>query len=282
MARILVLGAGGMAGHMASLYLAERGHEVMSTVRTPRQGAVILDAESDSALAKVIEDCRPEIVLNCIGVLIKESELNPIRAIRLNSLLPRVLESLAPRLSFKLIHVSTDCVFSGRRGRYTEGDLRDGEDVYARTKALGEINSARELTIRTSYIGPEIKPAGTKLYNWFMTQHGTISGYTHALWSKMTTLELAKAVHFLVDHPLTGILNLTNGEPISKYDLLCLIQKVWGKADVTIRPDEKAVIDKSLVCTRTDFAYRVPPYREMMEDMRAFMKSHGAQYRRYE
>jgi dTDP-4-dehydrorhamnose reductase len=282
MARILVLGAGGMAGHMAALYLAERGHDVLSTTRKPRTDAIILDAESESELSAVMEKHRPDIVLNCIGVLIKESETNPIRAIRLNSLLPRILESLALRLSFKLIHVSTDCVFSGNQGHYKEDDIRDGQGTYARTKALGEINSARELTIRTSYIGPEIKTSGTGLFNWFMNQRGNVSGYTHALWSGVTTLELAKAVNYLVGHPLTGILNLTNGEPISKYDLLCLIHATWGKPDVAILPDDKVTNDKSLVCTRKDFVYHVPTYAAMMEEMRAFMDTHRTQYKQYE
>jgi dTDP-4-dehydrorhamnose reductase len=281
MSRILVLGAAGMVGHMAYYYLSERGHEVVGTARKNRPGAVLLDAESESALSSVLKSCNPDIVLNCIGILVKESELDPVRAIRLNALLPRTLETLGSRFSFKLIHVSTDCVFSGDRGRYGEEDYRDGDNIYARTKALGEIQNERELTIRTSYIGPEIKATGTGLFNWFMNQRGSVRGYTHALWSGVTTLEFAKAVDHLIESPLTGILNLTNGEAISKYDLLCMIKDIWGKSDITIVPDEKMVIDKSLACTRSDFAYCVPAYRAMLEEMRDFMEAHQAQYQHY-
>jgi dTDP-4-dehydrorhamnose reductase len=281
MARILVLGADGMVGHIARIYLTERGHDVISVARSSSAKWEKLDLEDEGALRAFLAKMKPEYVLNCAGVLIQESEKNPLRAIRLNALLPHVLEKAAVHERFKVIQVSSDCVFEGSKGPYTEGDRMDADGVYGRTKALGELRNDRDLTIRTSKVGPELHADGSGLFNWFMNQKGMIRGFTRALWGGVTTLEMVKAVDYIIEHPLGGLLHLTNGQAISKCDLLELFAEIWGKKDVKIERDDSHVADRSLICTRKDFAYCVPSYKAMMEEMRTFMRNHPELYRHY-
>lgn len=281
MARILVLGAGGMAGHMARIYLRELGHEVIAVARSPSNDWDCLDVENETLLENYIEDKRPSVILNCVGVLIKESEENPIRAIRINSLLPRLLSNLGEKQEFRLIHLSSDCVFSGTNAPYYENSLKDADDIYGRSKALGEVITDRDLTIRTSIVGPELKPSRAGLFNWFMSQHGTIKGFTKAMWGGVTTLEMAKAIDAAIGQGTTGLIHLTNGVPISKYDLLSLFKEIWKRDDINIDRDDTRVSDRSLVCSRTDYKYSVPSYRTMLGEMKEFMGEHQKLYEFY-
>lgn len=281
MARILVLGADGMLGHLARIYLGERGHEVVSIARTTSPEWQTLDVEDEAGLKVFIKRINPSIVLNCIGVLIKGAEDDPLRAIRLNALMPHVLEHEGSITGFRVIHVSSDCVFSGNAGPYNENDRCDSDEIYGRTKFLGELRNDRDLTIRTSIVGPELHPNGTGLFNWFMSQNGTVRGFTRTFWGGVTTLELVKAVDYIVDHPITGLLHLTNGEPISKSELIELFAEIWGKKDIKVEYDATRICDRSLITKRTDFNYRVPTYRVMLNDLYDFMKSHRDLYPRY-
>ena len=281
MARILVLGADGMVGHIARIYLTERGHDVISVARTKSSEWERLDVENEQSLLNFLDARRPEFVLNCIGVLIRESEEDPLRAIRLNALMPHILEAAAGRSGFKVVQVSSDCVFSGSNGPYCENDLRDADEVYGRTKALGELKNDRDLTIRTSKVGPELYPDGSGLFNWFMKQRGTIRGFTRVFWGGITTLEMVKVFEYTITHPTAGLLHLTNGEAISKCALLELFAEIWGKKDVTIEHDDMRTGDRSLKCARNDFVYRIPSYRMMLEELYAFMVAHPKQYCSY-
>jgi dTDP-4-dehydrorhamnose reductase len=281
MARILVLGADGMIGHVVRIYLAEQGHNVHSIARNVSKSWDRLDVEELPKLYNYIATRKFETIVNCVGILIKESEVNPVRAIRLNALLPQYLCSISNELGFRIIHASTDCVFSGQNGPYSEDSTRDANGVYGRTKALGEFSNDRGLTIRTSNIGPELYVEGTGLFNWLMQQKGTIRGFGKALWGGVTTLEFAKSVHWVAGNQYTGLVHLTNGEAISKYDLLRLISDIWRKTDVTIERDDTQVSNRSLVCTRKEFVYKVPPYRNMLEELHTFMQLHSEQYHLY-
>ncbi len=271
-----------MAGHMISLVLGDRGHEVLSIQRTEALNCDRVDVEKNEDLRNYIISKKPDVVVNCVGVLIKESEDNPERSIRINSLLPRMLSRLGRENHFRLIHLSSDCVFSGRNGPYSEEDFRDADDVYGRTKALGEIINDRDLTIRTSIVGPDIKKEGSGLFSWFMRQRGTIKGYACAMWGGVTTLELAKAIDILIAEGTTGLVHLTNGKAISKYDLLKLFQILWERDDVVIEFDESYISYRGLRSSRMDFQYIVPSYRAMLEDMKAFMVEHEELYCLYE
>jgi dTDP-4-dehydrorhamnose reductase len=281
MARILVLGADGMVGHISRIYLAERGHDVISVARGKSTEWDTLNVEEEAILLNYISRKNPDYILNCVGVLIKESEDNPERAIRLNSLLPRVISRHGLEFGYRLIHISSDCVFSGSAGPYSEGDLRDADEIYGRTKALGEIINDRDLTIRTSKVGPELHIDGSGLFNWFMKQHGCIKGFGNAMWGGVTTLEMAKFVDYAIVHNITGLLHLTNGEPISKYDLLCLFKDVWGKKDIVIQKEENKATNRSLVCSRQDLVYQIPSYVSMLSELHNFMRDHATIYSIY-
>ena len=168
------------------------------------------------------------------------------------------LDKLANELDSKLIHISTDCVFSGEKGgSYIEDDIKDGKDTYAKSKGLGEIINENHLTLRTSVIGPELKTDGEELFHWFMSQSGSINGYTGAIWSGVTTIQLAKAVHWAIQNKITGLYHITNNEVINKYDLLCLIKKHLKKK-IKINPIIGKSINKSFIDTRKEINYKIP------------------------
>jgi dTDP-4-dehydrorhamnose reductase len=277
----LVLGGGGMLGHVCRIYLAEHGHEVVAVGRTDSPDWTRLDVAHVGELIAFIKEEKPEFVVNCVGILVKDSDEDRVRAIRLNALLPHVLAAAAVECGFRLTTVSSDCVFSGKTGKYSEDVRPDADTIYGRTKSLGEVDNKHDLTFRTSIVGPELKAGGIGLFNWFMHQKGTVQGYARHIWGGVTTLEVAKAMDYVTGHPTAGLVHLTNGEPISKHDLLKLFAEVWRKKDVEIVRSEASVCDRSIVCTRKDFAYRVPSYRDMLLEMRAFMEAHAALYKHY-
>ncbi len=277
-----MLGCAGMAGHVMAEYLRSTNEfDVIGAAREPCAGATeLLDVLDFAALEKWLIKIKPDIVINCIGVLVSKSANDIGTAIQINSYLPHFLARLGKKTNFKLIHISTDCVFSGKQGGYSEGAFRDGDDNYARTKALGEVINDRDLTIRTSIIGPELKRNGTGLLDWFLKQQSEIHGYAQAYWSGVTTLELAKATHAFIKQNISGLYHLCYREKISKFNLLKLFSRVWNRS-VTITPADGYVVDKSLVCTRQDFDYSVPDYESMLVALRAWMEAHPGNYRHY-
>lgn len=281
--KILLFGAAGMAGHVLYYYLKESGkYDIINvTFHTPlNEISKKVDVTDRSAVEKVVYEVSPDIILNCIGVLIKGSRDHPDNAILVNAYFPHLLQRLADNIHAKLIHISTDCVFSGQKGNYKENDFRDADDIYGRSKALGEIVNDKDLTIRTSIIGPELKENGEGLFHWFMHQTGIIKGYTNAIWGGVTTLELAKAVDKAIELNTTGLIHLSNGLGISKYALLCLFRKIWNKKDIEIAPYETKRIDKSIVIS-DKFNYPVPSYEEMLKDQYRWMKKYSWLYPLY-
>ena len=266
MKKVLLFGATGMAGHVVYYYLQSTGKYDISNVvyRTPlTEDSIIVDVTNRDAVADVVHRVHPEIIINCVGILIKGSREHPDNAILINAYFPHLLKRLSDEVGAKLIHISTDCVFSGKKGNYTEDDFRDADDVYGRSKALGEIINDKDLTIRTSIIGPELKENGEGLFHWFMHQCGEINGFRTAIWGGVTTLELAKAIDFSLDNGIVGLIHLSNGVGISKFDLLNLFKEIWGK-DTVIKPYDGNEVDKSIEKSlRLD--YEVPSYRQMMK-----------------
>lgn len=271
--KILVLGGGGMAGHMLVDYFRKvTPYSVFFTTRDPVQkDGLYLDVRDHVMVEKLVESVVPDVVINTVGILNQQAEINALEAYQVNAIFPNVLRDIVDKVKGKLIHISTDCVFLGDRGNYTEHDMPDGESVYAKTKALGEIIKDRHLTIRTSIVGPEIRSHGIGLYHWFMQQRGQIKGYTNVYWNGVTTLELAKAIDYLIRNPLSGLLHLHAPEKVSKYELLKLFQEQFGHRLVNIVPDGEIKQDRSLVSTRNDFHYRVPVYTQMLSELYNWM-----------
>ncbi|WP_249659532.1 SDR family oxidoreductase [Lysinibacillus fusiformis] len=281
--KFLVLGASGMAGHTISIYLREQGYNVTTYTRTAfAYGNNITGDITDlNFLRSLLQDHQYDIVINCIGMLNKACEANPEKSIFLNSYLPHAIVSLLENRQTKLIHMSTDCVFSGENAPYYENSVQDGTTFYDRTKGLGEIDHTKHLTFRNSIIGPDLKMDGIGLFNWFMHQKGPIYGYTGAIWTGVTTLTLAKAMEQAAQEEITGLYHLVNTSPISKYDLLQLLNKHFMDHTIKITPDQLIDVNKTLINTRNDFSFSVPSYEEMIIDMKEWILQHKDLYPHY-
>ena len=268
--RVVVLGSRGMAGHMILQYLSGLGsYEVVGLARAEDSRFVDrqVDVEDLGQLTDVLKAVQPTVVVNCVGVLNAAADDDPGRAVLLNSYLPHWLAQMGDALGFRLIHLSTDCVFSGVTGGYTEASEPDGTTVYAHTKALGEVSSPPHVTFRTSIVGPELKQNGSGLLEWFLRQAGSVPGYASVLWTGVTTLELAKAVHAAIEENLSGLYHLVPDRPISKYDLLREIARAFDLCDVQVVPQGSPHCQRTLVCTRTDFSFRVHDYGTMLDEL---------------
>ena len=278
--KLLVIGTNGMAGHVAFRYLQNtQKYQVYGIARNieTTKYTFNLDVSDTVGLNEIVNDHQFDYIINCIGILNQDAESNPSKAIWFNSYFPHFLEEITKGSEAKVIHISTDCVFNGKEGNYSETAIKNGEGFYAQSKALGEIDNSKDLTIRTSIIGPELNTKGIGLFNWFMHQVGEINGYTTAVWSGVTTLELAKAIEYAILNPLNGLVHLTNGVPVNKFDLLHLFREVWDKKDIKIEAYEGKVVDKSLKKSeRLD--YQVPSYKEMLEDQHSWMQKFANLY----
>ena len=282
--KIFVLGCNGMAGHMISLYFAERGHDVLGfdKAKSNLVNSVAGDAFDTSLLKDIIENGRFDTVINCIGILNQAAENNKALATFLNSYLPHFLAEITEKTETQVIHMSTDCVFSGKRGAYTENDFPDGETFYDRSKALGELNDNKNITLRNSIVGPDINPDGIGLMNWFMKQQGEINGFTKAMWTGQTTLQLAKTMEAAAMEKATGLYNTVPDHSISKFELLGLFNKYLRNDTIKIHPVEGIVADKSLVRTKYDFNYLIPDYEIMISELSSWIKQHKHIYPHYE
>ncbi|MCF6330725.1 MAG: SDR family oxidoreductase [Sulfurimonas sp.] len=273
--KVLVLGSTGMLGHqVVNYFLQFDNYEVfdISYRAKLRDQTIILDVTNKYALEEKILEIKPNYIVNCIGILIKGSS-DIENAIYINAYLPHQLKKIAQKISAKLIHISTDCVFSGyKKEPYIESDEKNGKDEYSKTKILGEIIDDKNITLRTSIIGLELKHNGEGLFHWFMNQSGTINGFTKAIWSGVTTLELAKAVKWAIENEITGLYHITNNKSINKYELLNLFKKYTKKNIEIIAVDGKEV-NKNFIDTRTEINYVIPAYDEMIKNMVNLMKN---------
>lgn len=284
MKKILILGSAGMLGHVVCKYLERLNSYQIYDASYPvkfRKESTILDVFDNKKLIELLEKTSPDIVINCIGVLIKGSSLDPANAIYLNSYFPHYLSKIIKKWNGKLIHISTDCVFSGTKGNYSEFDLKDAADIYGRSKSLGEVINDKDLTLRTSIIGPDLNMNGEGLFHWFMNQSGTINGFTQVFWTGVTTLELARAIHSAIDQKVTGLINLPTKQKISKYNLLTEIKEIYKLSNIQILPTDKKAEDKSLISQRTDFHFKVKEYHEMLLDQFHFMNTNNELYKHY-
>ncbi|MDA3616417.1 dTDP-4-dehydrorhamnose reductase family protein [Polluticaenibacter yanchengensis] len=266
---ILVIGNRGMAGHVIFRYFKQFGsYKVFGLARNivPAEDEFNLDVYNTNELQKIIDYNCFDYIVNCIGILNKDAEDNPDKAIWYNSYFPHFLEKITKNNISKVIHISTDCVFNGKRGNYTDDDFKDGVGYYAQSKALGEIINSKDVTIRTSIIGPELNKNGIGLFNWFMNQkeEANLKGFSRAFWSGITTLELAEVIAEVIKQEITGLIQVAPKEKIDKYNLLLLFNKIYRQNKMRIDKYEDYAVDKSLRSIRTDFNYHVKSYSEML------------------
>jgi dTDP-4-dehydrorhamnose reductase len=269
--RLLVLGGSGMLGHKL-VEVASRSVETFVTVREGSGDRVVsgVDATDFDTVAAAIESVQPHAVVNCIGIVKQSPAAKDAAAcLTINALFPHKLYRLCDKKGIRLVHVSTDCVFDGRRGGYREFDLTNATDLYGRTKALGELEDA--LTIRTSIIGRELATKNG-LVEWFLSRAGgTVQGYTHAKFNGLTTAELSRVIlSVLNDYPdLRGIIHVTS-ESIDKFSLLHLLNDSFGTS-TKIVPDDRVWVDRTLdgELFRSQTGYTAPTWQEMIEELAA-------------
>lgn len=290
--KFLVLGADGMFGHEMVRTLVSQGHDtIAATRRIPNEqvlsmlaGADIIsgiDARISDTLVGAIGETKPDAVINAIGIVKQRpAAKEAIESIRINSLLPHELAALCKAASARLVHISTDCVFSGRQGNYTEDDLPDPLDLYGRSKLMGEVADEGCITLRTSIIGLELfQKSG--LVEWFLRQEGTAPGWTHAMYSGLTTSELSRVVMRVLegDSSLDGIWHLS-GAPISKYDLLVQLRDALGR-DLELVPDDSVTIDRTMNSQRfrTAAAYEPPTWDSMLNELAEAITERESQVR---
>lgn len=272
--KLLILGGNGMAGHVMVDYFRRLGkHHVFHTTRDKSDlGGLYVDANDIAGVEKLIDIVSPHCIINAMGVLNQFAERDATSAYHVNGFLPHYLRRKADTIHARLIHISTDCVFEGTRGGYTEEDIPDGTSVYAITKRLGEVREPGHLTIRTSIIGPEIRSGGIGLMDWFLAQSGQVSGYRKVMWNGVTTLELAKAVEVMLESTVSGLIHLAHPHPLSKYELLQHIQTAFHKEDVEIISEEVNSQDRTLISTRADVSFELPSYPEMLAELAEWMR----------
>lgn len=282
--KVLVLGASGMAGHTIALYFKENGVDVTAFTRRPFEFCknIVGDVKDTALLTSAINGGDFDAIINCVGMLNKDAEDHKDDAVFLNSYLPHLLVALTQNLKTKVIHMSTDCVFSGHNAPYYENSFKNGETFYDRSKALGEINDEKNLTFRNSIVGPDINASGIGLLNWFMKQNNRINGYCNAIWTGVTTLTLAKAMKKAIEVNLTGLYNLVNNNSISKYELCSIFNDVFKNSEIEIVKDMRDMPNKTLLNTRSDFDFVVPSYIQMVLEMKEWIINHKNLYRQYD
>lgn len=290
--RVLILGAAGMLGHKLCQIYRDR-FDTWATLRgdprtlhrygllAPDRLLAGVDADNFDSIVRALGVVRPDVVINCIGIIKQlPTAKDPIVSLEINSLFPHRLANLCQAAGARLFHISTDCVFSGRKGMYTEDDSSDAEDLYGRTKFLGEVAGPGSLTLRTSIIGRELQTT-SGLVEWFLSNGGgRVRGYSRAIYSGFTTQALARIIADLIEHfpQLTGLYQVSS-EPINKYDLLGLLRTSFD-LPVEIEAYADFQLDRSLDSSRFRAATGfVPPMWPLMIEELASDRAHYAQWR---
>ena len=285
MTKILIIGASGMLGSTLLRYfsLKDDTYICYGTIRSIESIKGIknidqlnllknIDALDLISLKKVFEEIKPNIVINCIGIIKQlEASQDMVECLKINSLFPHQLASICLEFNSRLIHLSTDCVFSGKKGMYKESDLPDAQDIYGLTKRLGEVEYDHSITIRTSIIGHELQ-SNKSLLNWFLSQKDCIEGYKNAIFSGLPTLEIAKIIdEFIIPNNSIKGLHHVSAEPINKYRLLSIIKEVYQK-EIEIKENNKYIIDKSLdsAIFRNLTGYAPKDWKLLIKEMNTF------------
>ena len=282
--RVLVLGASGMLGNaLLRLFARSDGFEAFGSARSASVLQLLpqslrervhcgVDVESLDSLTRVFAQVQPDVVINCIGLVKQLAEADdPLQAIPINALLPHRLARLCQVAGARFVHISTDCVFTGAKGMYRESDPADAQDLYGRSKHLGETDYPNAVTLRTSIIGHE-RASAHGLVGWFLAQPGPLRGFTRAIFSGLPTVELARVIrdHVLPFPQIRGLYHVS-AEPIAKYELLKLVAHAYGRAN-EITADDALVIDRSLDSTRFRqlTGYVPPAWPELVRTMHDF------------
>lgn len=271
--KVLIFGANGMAGHLISTYLKKSGINVSTVARS--NADYCLDIENVNITRKFLEEISTDYdyIINCIGLLVNDSISRPDRAILINSWFPHAIEDAIKNSNTRLIHLSTDCVFDGVKGNYVETDFHSETNSYGKSKSCGEVNNSKDITFRTSIIGPELKSNGTGLLNWIFTNpDNNLNGWENAWWNGITTLQLAKCIETYMKNPIiSGIYNVVNNDvKINKYDLLCKVNKIYNLGKTVNKTNGPKTVNKILVDTKKLIDFKIPNYDVQLTELKYF------------
>lgn len=283
--KILIIGASGMIGNsLLNFFSSKNNFYVFATVRSSTPLNILnnsnncklfinVDLNKRNHLSRIFKQVIPNVVINCAGIIKHSLEISDnLNVISLNSFLPHFLANLSFKYAARFIHLSTDCVFSGSKGNYIEDDIADAIDLYGRSKLLGEVYYGNTITLRTSIIGHELNNA-KGLLEWFLSKNENVEGYKKAIFSGLTSREIARVIHdyVIINKDLKGLYHVS-ADPISKYDLLLLIKDIYGKNINVIPEDKKVVINRSLNSSRFRSAtgFSPKPWPLMIKEMHKF------------
>lgn len=270
--KIAIFGSNGMAGSMIKSYLQKQNYQVVTLARGNSDINVDVEnyMEVKNAVSKLI-DC--DFIINCIGLLVKDSNDRPDRAAIVNGWFPHFLEYSFNNTKTRVIHLSTDCVFDGQKGHYRENDVHTETNFYGRSKSYGEINNNKDITFRMSIIGPELKENGTGLFNFVVNNKSdSLSGFVDAYWNGVTTLQLAKCIVQYINNPvISGVYHLVNNDVFTnKYDLLCMINKVFNLNKTIKKTTGPKAVNKILLDTRQEVNFNIPDYNTQLRELKNY------------
>ncbi|GAV19752.1 dTDP-4-dehydrorhamnose reductase [Mariprofundus micogutta] len=278
--KILILGGDGMLGHQLLKSWSDR-HEVCVTLRGESRSYdhyglfhdtnsfYGVDVRDFNTIEQTVSKFQPDAIVNAVGIVKQRAEAqDAIISLEVNSLLPHRLSQLCGEVGARLIHMSTDCVFSGLKGMYTENDLEDASDLYGRSKLLGEVHDVQAVTLRTSIIGLELA-RNKSLIEWFLAQSGQVNGFSRAIYSGFTTMEMARIIeNVLLEHKaLSGLWHVAS-DPINKFELLSKLSEFMGRADIRLLEDANFCCERSLDASKfnKETGYRPPSWDEMLSE----------------
>ncbi len=271
-----------MIGHVISLFFKEKGYEVYGydTSKADYVPQSTGDYYSLDKISQAINEFKPNAIINCIAIVNQAAEEDKAEASYLNTFFPHFLERQTKDSNIVVVHRSTDCIFSGTKGGYVLEDVPDATSFYARSKAVGELNNEKDITIRVSLIGPSLKQDDGSLFNWFLSQEGNVNGFLNAIWTGLTTIEYARTIERLLLQKAHGLFQAAPQSAISKYQLISLFEKYFPGNRIILPVDNKRV-DKSLVPYWGNYDIQIKEYEEQIMEMKRWIESHEGLYPAY-
>ena len=275
--RLLIIGCNSVLGQVVSLYCVQQGHDVdgLDSKRIYEYGfshfyQLEINKNNSMEIYAVIKNSDYDAIINCSALLIQDSNDTPDLARFINSEFPHILEDMTKYTKTIVVHRSTDCIFSGKKGGYSLKDEPDGYSVYAKTKAAGELNNDKDITIRTSLIGPDRNVVAPDLFGWFNNLRGDVKGFANSIWTGLTTIEYAKEALFLIEKKAHGVFQCVPDKSISKYELLVLFEKYFSRNRNIIKVENERN-DKSLLQEIGNYGLSIPSYEEQIKEMKEWI-----------
>lgn len=280
--KALIIDPSGMVGHVVALYFKEQGHDVTGYGEKSLEGIKMVNRSIRDLdhVEKIVNGGNFDAIINCSAIINDNAERHKEEAVFVNAYFPHYLEKITRETKTVIVHRSTDCIFSGKRGHYNGNDFPDATSFYARTKSIGELNNEKDITIRTSLIGPDYDKDRNDLFNWFFYQRGDVNGFANSIWTGLTTIEFAKEIEQLLLQRAHGLFQLVPDDSISKFDLLRLFEKCFPSGRI-IHKVENQKVDKSLIQEKKGLLLEIPSYDNMIEEMAIWVNKHKDFYKNY-